>query len=147
MPDEEARHPQGRVDLGTLRYPAHVFSPESLLNFTELRGFQADWSRLDLNVEDDLGCLQAEIMADPLAGDVIPGTGGLRKLRFSPPNWDCGKRGALRVLYVYFPDCWHVLLVMAYAKKHERPFGVKARSAIKSLIQEERIILSKRHFK
>ncbi len=32
---------------------------------------------------------------------MIPGTGGLRKIRFAPPSWHTGKRGATRVCYVH----------------------------------------------
>jgi len=39
------------------------------------------------------------IAANPLAGQVIPGTGGLRKIRWSRPGM--GKRGGVRVIYFY----------------------------------------------
>jgi len=39
------------------------------------------------------------LMSDPEAGDVIEGTGGLRKLRFADARWGKGKRGGLRVIY------------------------------------------------
>ena len=90
--------------------------PEQLLHFVELDEFGADWEKLRLDVEFDLAALQHELMLDPMAGDLIQGTGGLRKLRFSPPRWSVGKRGALRVCYAYFPEFWTILLMMAYAK-------------------------------
>ncbi len=40
--------------------------------------------------------LQLELMANPEAGDVIEGTGGLRKLRQPDPRRGKGKRGGLR---------------------------------------------------
>jgi hypothetical protein len=38
----------------------------------------------------------------PLAGDVIPGLGGIRKLRFAPKGR--GKSGAFRVIYYVLTD-------------------------------------------
>lgn len=43
----------------------------------------------------DLQALERILIANPDAGDVIPGTGGLRKLRFAPPSWHTGKRGGV----------------------------------------------------
>jgi hypothetical protein len=43
--------------------------------------------------------LQNELMGHPEAGDVIAGTGGLRKLRYVDRNRGKGKRGGLRVIY------------------------------------------------
>jgi len=40
--------------------------------------------------------------AKPDAGDLIQGTGGLRKLRFADKRRNKGKRGGLRVIYYYW---------------------------------------------
>ena len=50
-----------------------------------------------LFTEDEKGELIDFLAANPLAGDVIPGTGGVRKLRFRAA--DSGKRGGGRVVY------------------------------------------------
>ncbi|MGH7215365.1 MAG: hypothetical protein ACREIT_11435, partial [Tepidisphaeraceae bacterium] len=47
------------------------------------------------------------------------GTGGLRKLRFAPPSWHTGKRGATRVCYAYFSRFANVLLVVAFGKNEQ----------------------------
>lgn len=115
--------------------------PENLLIFTEMRGFQSDWKQLGLNVEHDLLALQLTMMENPHAGPVIQGTGGLRKLRFAPPRWGTGKRGALRVLYVYFEEFGHVLLVTVYAKNEDDNFSEADKKRVKQLIEEERQLL------
>jgi hypothetical protein len=43
--------------------------------------------------------LQAALMRDPERGDLMPGTGGFRKLRWRDARRGKGKRGGLRVIY------------------------------------------------
>ena len=64
--------------------------------------------------EEDLDAFKVWLAGDPLAGDVIAGSGGLRKVRWSRAG--IGKRGGARVIY-YNPlaDCT-VALLMVYAK-------------------------------
>lgn len=47
--------------------------------------------------------LQELLLADPDAGVVIPGSGGLRKIRVTDPDRQKGKRGGLRLIYLYIP--------------------------------------------
>jgi hypothetical protein len=54
------------------------------------------------------------IAASPLAGQVIPGTGGMRKVRWSRPG--IGKRGGVRVIYYYHSDAVPVGLFTIYGK-------------------------------
>jgi hypothetical protein len=54
------------------------------------------------------------VARNPLAGDEMPGTGGLRKLRWSRAGM--GKRGGARVIYYYYNETAPVYLFMAYAK-------------------------------
>lgn len=54
------------------------------------------------------------ISAEPLAGDVIPGSGGLRKVRWSRPGM--GKRGGARVIYFTRLANGEVVLIAVYAK-------------------------------
>jgi hypothetical protein len=127
----------------TLVYPRHAFAPEDLLNFVEMEGFSADWKELRLD-DDDLFILQVAIMANPKGAPVVQGTGGLRKLRFSPPRWPKGKSGGVRVCYVYFEEYKIVLLVIAYAKGTKDDLSARERKAIKHLIEREEAMFSKR---
>ncbi len=50
----------------------------------------------------------------PLAGDVIPGTGGLRKVRWR--RFGFGKRGGVRVIYYNLLEDGCIWLLIVYAK-------------------------------
>ena len=51
---------------------------------------------------------------NPLAGDIIPGTGGVRKLRIAASGR--GKRGGARVIYYYLDDHTPLYALLAYPK-------------------------------
>jgi hypothetical protein len=126
----------------TLVYPKHALSPEDLLNFIETKVFARAWKDLGLS-DDDLFVLQIAMMGDPKGPPVIPGTGGLRKLRFSPPEWRRGKRGALRVCYVYFEEYAIILLVIAYAKGEKDALSAREKRTIRDLIEQQEKELAK----
>ena len=54
------------------------------------------------------------IAVNALAGDVIPGTGGLRKVRW--PRQGMGKRGGARVIYFNRLASGEIVLLLVYAK-------------------------------
>ncbi|MDP6621691.1 MAG: type II toxin-antitoxin system RelE/ParE family toxin [Alphaproteobacteria bacterium] len=58
--------------------------------------------------------MEAAIAADPAKAPVIPGTGGIRKLRWSGSGR--GKRGGIRSIYFYHVGPDVVFLLTAYAK-------------------------------
>lgn len=54
------------------------------------------------------------IANNPEAGDLIPGTGGIRKVRWSRSG--SGKRGGVRVIYFFYDESRPLFLLMVYAK-------------------------------
>jgi len=58
--------------------------------------------------------LQAQLMAHPTSGDVVPGTGGVRKLRWTRAGM--GRRGGLRVIYYVQDAMGRIWLLTLYAK-------------------------------
>ncbi len=52
--------------------------------------------------EEQYRALQMELIRNPEAGDLMPGTGGFRKMRWADPERGKGRRGGLRVIYYYF---------------------------------------------
>lgn len=85
-------------------------------------------------------------MCDPKGSPVVKGTGGLRKQRFSPPGWDRGKSGALRVAYVHYEEFGNVLLVAVYPKNAKDDLSPKECRAIKSMIETHHKLLSERYY-
>ena len=108
-------------------------APEEFVEFVELKDFSDAWNDLALT-DDDLYPLQLSILRDPKRWPVISGTGGLRKMRFSPPNWKRGKSGALRVCYAYFQPVNIVLLVLAYTKDEKDDLSNEEKKAIRNAL-------------
>ncbi len=130
----------------TVIFHEHELNPEDFLHFVELDEFRDDWTALKLDVEHDLFALQMSIMSDPKAPPVIEGTGGLRKLRFAPARWGTGKRGAVRVCYVYFEEHWTVLLVVAYGKKEKDDLSQSEKREIKKYIEQSKSWLDEQNY-
>jgi hypothetical protein len=127
----------------TVFYLGHRFDPEDLLNFSELDWFVQNWNDLGLS-DEDLSALQILIMLHPRGGDLVPGTGGLRKLRFAPAKWHSGKSGALRVCYVYFEKYAFVVLVTVYAKADLDDLSAAGKQTIRKLLQRIEQALKRR---
>lgn len=100
--------------------------------FVMLPEFEKQWSKMGLT-DDDLRRLQYELLADPQKGDVMQGTGGLRKLRFSFEHR--GKSGSSRVVYVDFAFYEKIFLITAYSKNEKDNLSPAERNNIKKLIE------------
>lgn len=82
------------------------------MEFIEFSHFSRNISLL--GDDEDYFALQVAMMESPTAGAVIPGGGGLRKLRWAGSGR--GKRGGLRVIYYYVTAEGQILLLHLYAK-------------------------------
>ena len=71
------------------------------------------------------------IAADPEAGDIMPGTGGYRKLRFARPG--TGKRGGARVIYLYGGEEMPIFLITVYAKSRKGNLTQAERNALRKM--------------
>jgi len=123
-------------------YSEHEISPEDFLRFFQLDEFADDWKSLGFNLEDDLPALEISIMANPETGKVIPGTGGLRKMRFAKRN-QFGKRKGVRVCYAYFKEHWTVLLVVAYGKDEKSDLSSTEKQSIQEYLGRTKTWLDK----
>jgi hypothetical protein len=83
--------------------------------------------------DEDLRRIELELLANPQAGAVIPGTGGVRKLRVALPGQ--GKRGAARVVYLYVAVAYRVYVLTAYRKSRQADVSATGRQALYRLAQ------------
>jgi hypothetical protein len=74
----------------------------------------------------------AFVGANPEAGDIIPGTGGVRKIRWALEGM--GKRAGARVIYYYRNERVPVFLLSAYAKNRKANLSKGERNALKRLV-------------
>ena len=87
--------------------------------------------------DDQYREMQSRLASAPEAGDMIPGTGGFRKLRWTDPKRGKGRRGGLRVIYYYFPADQQVWLVTLYDKNEAADLTPKQKQALNSAIEDE----------
>jgi hypothetical protein len=71
----------------------------------------------DLLTSQERGAVVDLVPYEPTCGDLVPGTGGLRKVRIG--REDMGKRGGARVVYYYHDDPVPILLLALYAKNQK----------------------------
>lgn len=83
--------------------------------------------------DDDLRRLEDLILENPELGDVMQGTGGLRKLRFSFS--DRGKSGSSRVCYINIVRKEKIFLITAYPKNVKDNLSKAERNNIKQLVE------------
>lgn len=67
----------------------------------------------------------------PAAGDEIPGTGGVRKIRWAGKGK--GKRGGLRVIYYFYNKTAPVFLLTVYGKGAQEDLTPEQKKKIASL--------------
>jgi mRNA-degrading endonuclease RelE of RelBE toxin-antitoxin system len=72
---------------------------------------------------------------DPARGDLIRGSGGLRKLRWAGSSR--GKRGGLRVIYYWHVPDSVVLLLLVYPKNEQDDLTAAQLKILKSIIATE----------
>jgi hypothetical protein len=84
-----------------------------------------------LMTDSELTKLVAFIAVHPEAGDVIPGTGGVRKLRWALAGK--GKRGGARVVYNF--EQLPVFLLAAYSKNQKANLSQADRNQMSKLIR------------
>jgi mRNA-degrading endonuclease RelE of RelBE toxin-antitoxin system len=84
--------------------------------------------------EAEIARLEVEVVSNPLAGDVIPGLGGLRKLRFGYGGR--GKRGGGRAIYFLILVDDVAVMLFAYGKATQEDLTQEQRRAALALIKE-----------
>ena len=116
-------------------YTQVAYTAQMKAVFIELPAFERH--RDDYLDDDGFAQLQVDLMVNPVAGDLIEGTGGLRKSRFKDSRRSKGKRGGLRVIFYYWtggPEFW---LFTLYDKDEMSDLTPKQRATLKEIIKDE----------
>ena len=79
--------------------------------------------------------LQLRLCADPGAGAVIPGTGGLRKIRWQGSGR--GKRGGVRAIYYWAVNDEQILMLLMYPKNERDDLTADQKRVLVALVKEE----------
>jgi mRNA-degrading endonuclease RelE of RelBE toxin-antitoxin system len=75
------------------------------------------------------------LVARPEIGNVIRGSGGLRKVRWAAPGR--GKRGGVRVIYYWAANQEVILMLLIYGKNEQDDLTSEQLRLLKRLVNEE----------
>jgi hypothetical protein len=102
--------------------------------FVESTGFTE--SVCDLMDDRAYARLQTKLMEEPDTGKVMPGCGGLRKLRIADPKRGKGKRGGARVIYLHVPEAKRFYMLDAYGKDEKDDLSPDEKKELRELAEQ-----------
>lgn len=85
--------------------------------------------------EESLEDLYDYLCHHPNEGDLIRGTGGIRKLRWKTGKTNKGKSGGVRVIYYYEHEAFIILLTL-YSKSEKENLTDAERNTLKKLLPQ-----------
>ena len=71
---------------------------------------------------------------EPTCGDIIPGSGGLRKVRIGRDG--IGKRGGTRVVYYFYNQDFPIMLLALYAKNEKNDLTIAEKREFSASMRE-----------
>lgn len=83
--------------------------------------------------DEDYAEFQSALVQQPDLGDLIRGSGGLRKVRWRVPGK--GKRGGLRIIYYRLTQDDQILLLYAYAKSMQENLSESQLAALREHVE------------
>lgn len=83
--------------------------------------------------DDEYREFQDYIIEHPEAGDIIKGSGGIRKLRWAAKGK--GKRGGVRIIYYWQRPESHIYLITLYAKNELADLAPGEIAALKNMVE------------
>lgn len=86
--------------------------------------------------DDSYAEFQRQLALRPESGDIIEGTGGIRKIRVATSGR--GKRGGSRVIYYHFTAAAQIALLMIYPKNEKDNLSQAECRALKQIIERWR---------
>ena len=88
--------------------------------------------------------LQQALVANPEEGDLIPGAGGIRKLRWRDSGRGKGKRGGLRIIYYCFLSDEEIWLLTLYGKDEAVDLKKDEKAQLRKALEAERAARKRR---
>ena len=123
----------GDIGESTLHGYAPLAYNQGTFRFIELTPFSR--ARDEYFDDDEFAAFQRHLASNPLAGDVIPDTGGVRKLRWGRAG--SGKRGGIRVIYFWDEPRQTFYMLYVYRKNAQEDLTAQQLRTLARLVREE----------
>lgn len=85
--------------------------------------------------DDQYRLLQGLLALRPDIGSLIPGSGGLRKMRWSASGH--GKQGGARIIYYWMSKADTIFMLLIYAKNKKDNLTAKETKFLRKMIEDE----------
>jgi hypothetical protein len=106
--------------------------PRRPVSVIELAGYRRRAAELLTSAEQD--AVIDLVAYEPTCGDVIPGTGGLRKVRVG--RGGSGKRGGARIVYYFHDLDMPIYLLALYAKNEKSDLSAREKREFAGFVKE-----------
>ena len=103
------------------------------MNLTFVYTAQFDRMAEGILSDDELRLVEEQLLANPQAGAVVAGTGGVRKLRVALPGH--GKRGAARIIYLYMAPDARIYFLLVYRKNVQATLSSREKRQLAALVR------------
>ena len=123
--------PWAKSNLTNIRQSCILLSS---MEFVEQKVFTRDIKKL--LTDEELAETQGELLINPEKGELISGTGGLRKLRTTEKARGKGKSGGARIMYLYLADRDRIHLLAVYSKDEQATLTRGEKKQMKKVAQE-----------
>ena len=94
--------------------------------------FDKEWNQLGLT-DADLRPLESYLLENPNAGQIVKGTGGIRKVRWALP--DTGKSSGIRALYVDFISYETIIMFDLFPKDEKENLSKAERNMLRQVVK------------
>jgi hypothetical protein len=89
----------------------------------------------DVLSDDEYRLVQEALLRRPTQGDLMEGTGGIRKLRWREAGQ--GKRGGLRLIYYWHAEREIILMLFLYRKSEQKDLTAEQKQVLTKVVQQE----------
>jgi mRNA-degrading endonuclease RelE of RelBE toxin-antitoxin system len=128
----------GIVRIEAMKDPAG----RNVLQFVEAPAFSR--YREDYLDDESFRKLQHLLAENPEQGEIIPGAGGVRKLRWRDSRRGKGKRGGLRIIYYCFLSDEEIWLLTLYGKDEAADLSKDEKTQLRKALEAERAARKRR---